>query len=96
MKYLLAILFPPIGFFAVGKPFQGILALFLMFTLIGWPIAVIWAWLVINSAHADTRTQRIVDAMKESGEKPKRAKSLKTAPAKKEKRGQYKRPYGFD
>ena len=87
MKYLLAIIFPPIGFFAVGKPFQGILALFLMITLIGWPIAVIWAWLVINSAHADTRTQRIVDAMKESGANSKRSKSAKAAPAKRQKRG---------
>jgi TM2 domain-containing membrane protein YozV len=74
MKYLIAILFPPIGFFSVGKPFQGILSLVLMFTVIGWPIAVIWCWLVINSAHADKRTQRIVDAMREAKEPAKRTK----------------------
>ena len=41
MRYLLAILLPPIGMLSVGKPFQALLCLVLMFTILGWPFASI-------------------------------------------------------
>jgi uncharacterized membrane protein YqaE (UPF0057 family) len=66
MKYLFAIIFPPLGFISVGKPFQAILSFLLVITLLGWPIAVIWCWLVINGAHADKRTEKLIKALKES------------------------------
>jgi uncharacterized membrane protein YqaE (UPF0057 family) len=62
MKYLLAIVLPPLGLLAAGKPFQAILALLLMITLIGWPIAAIWAVLVVNSANADARNKALIAA----------------------------------
>lgn len=66
MKYLLGLLFPPLGFFAAGKPFQAVISLVLLLTIIGWPIATIWSWLVINSANADARTKRLEKAIRES------------------------------
>jgi uncharacterized membrane protein YqaE (UPF0057 family) len=76
MKYLLALLFPAFGFLAAGKWFQAIIALILQFTLIGWIPATIWAFLVINSHHADKRTARLERAIRESAPK---SKSKKTA-----------------
>lgn len=43
MRLLLAILIPPLVFFTINRPFQGLLCLFLYITVLGWPIAAIWA-----------------------------------------------------
>jgi uncharacterized membrane protein YqaE (UPF0057 family) len=64
MRYLIAILLPPIGMLTVGKVFQAILCLLLMITVIGWPIAAVWAVLVVNSSLADTRNKRVIDEMR--------------------------------
>ena len=61
MRYLLAIVLPPMAMFTVGKPFQAILCLLLMVTVIGWPLASIWAVFVVNSAFADTRVRKLLE-----------------------------------
>lgn len=61
MKVLLAILLPPIGLLAAGKPFQALLNLILMVTIIGWPFAALWAALVVHGAETEKRVRRIVD-----------------------------------
>ena len=66
MRYLLAILLPPVGMLSVGKPFQALLCLILMFTVLGWPFASIWAVLTVHSAFADRRTERIIRAQSEA------------------------------
>jgi uncharacterized membrane protein YqaE (UPF0057 family) len=66
MRYLLAILLPPIGMLSVGKPFQALLCLVLMFTILGWPFASIWAVLVVHGAFADRRTERMIRAQREA------------------------------
>lgn len=68
MRYLLAILLPPVAMFTVGKPFQAILCLVLMMTVIGWPIAAIWAILVVNSSFADTRNKKLIAEMQKQTE----------------------------
>ena len=55
MKYLIAIIFPPIGMLLVGKLGQALLCLVLMLTVIGWPLAAIWAVLVVNNSEHDKR-----------------------------------------
>ncbi len=60
MRYLLGIIIPPVGMLSVGKPFQAILCLLLMVTVIGWPIAAVWALFTINSAFADGRARKII------------------------------------
>jgi uncharacterized membrane protein YqaE (UPF0057 family) len=61
MRYVLAIILPPLAVLLCGKPIQFILNIFL--TLLGWIPGVIHAILVVNSHLADKRTQKIVDAI---------------------------------
>ena len=65
MRYLLALFFPWIVFFTLGKVGQGLLCLILQLTIIGWLPATIWAFISISNYNADKRTDRIVDAMQQ-------------------------------
>ena len=64
MRYLIAILLPPVGLLAAHRPGQALLCLLLMVTIIGWPIAAIWAVFVVNGYYADRRTDRIIEAQR--------------------------------
>ncbi len=64
MLYILAILLPPLGMALCGKLFQGLLCFILMLTVIGWPVASIWAVLVVSDYHADRRNQELIRAMR--------------------------------
>ncbi len=64
MRYLLAILLPPVAVFICGKPIQGIISIFL--TLALWIPGVIHALFVVHSYLADKRTDKIVDAIKDN------------------------------
>ncbi|MGB1685453.1 MAG: YqaE/Pmp3 family membrane protein [Pseudomonadales bacterium] len=63
MRYLLAILLPPVAVFLCGKPIQGIISIFL--TLLFWIPGVVHALFVVHGHLADKRTERIVEAIKE-------------------------------
>ena len=67
MKYIIAILLPPLGMLLVGRTGQAILCLILMITLIGWPLAAIWALLVVNSAETESRVRRAIAEEKRRG-----------------------------
>jgi len=43
MRLLMAILIPPLVFFTINRPFQGLMCAILWLTIIGWPVAAIWA-----------------------------------------------------
>lgn len=58
MLYLFAIILPPVAFFLTGRPFQGILALILQVTVLGWIPAAVWAILVVNEHKANKRAAR--------------------------------------
>jgi uncharacterized membrane protein YqaE (UPF0057 family) len=62
MRYILAIFIPPIAVFLCGKPFQGIISIFL--TLLFWIPGVIHALFVVHNHLADKRTDRIVKAIR--------------------------------
>jgi uncharacterized membrane protein YqaE (UPF0057 family) len=64
MRYLIAIVLPPLAILLCGKPFQALLALILQVTILGWIPAAIWAVLVVNSYQQDKRTNRIIKAMR--------------------------------
>ena len=64
MRYLLAILLPPIAVFVCGKPIQGIINIVL--TLLFYVPGAIHAVLVVHSYYEDKRTSEIVKAIKES------------------------------
>lgn len=38
MKYVIAIVFPPLGMLLAGRVIQALLCLVLMITIIGWPL----------------------------------------------------------
>jgi uncharacterized membrane protein YqaE (UPF0057 family) len=61
MKYIIAILVPPLGMLLAGRPGQALLCLLLMITLIGWPLAAIWALLVVNTAETEGRVRRAIE-----------------------------------
>jgi uncharacterized membrane protein YqaE (UPF0057 family) len=64
VKYLLAILLPPVAVLSVGKPAQAVLNLVL--TLCFFVPGMLHALLVVHSAEADARTQRLIDAQRQS------------------------------
>ena len=43
MRLLMAIFLPPLVFFTINRPFQGLFCAILWLTIIGWPVAAIWA-----------------------------------------------------
>jgi uncharacterized membrane protein YqaE (UPF0057 family) len=61
MRYLLAIICPPLAVLFCGKPFQSLLNLLL--TLCLWIPGVIHAFAVVSSHKADKRTDRVVKAI---------------------------------
>lgn len=60
MRYLLAILLPPVAVLSCGKPFQAILNLFL--TLCLWLPGAAHAALVVHEYHEDRRAERMMRA----------------------------------
>jgi uncharacterized membrane protein YqaE (UPF0057 family) len=58
MKYVLAIIFPPLGMLLAGHAGQALICFILMITIIGWPLAAIWALLVVNSSETEKRVRR--------------------------------------
>ena len=66
MRYLIAILLPPLGMLSVGKVLEAFLCLLLMLTIIGHPIAAIWAVLVVHGSFEDRRARRIEKAARQA------------------------------
>ena len=63
MRYLLAIILPPVAVLLCGKPIQAILNLVL--TLCFWIPGVVHALFVVNSHLADVRAERMIAAVKQ-------------------------------
>jgi uncharacterized membrane protein YqaE (UPF0057 family) len=63
VRYLIAVILPPLAVFLCGKPFQAIISILL--TLCLWVPGVIHALLVVHAHLADVRTDKIVSAIKE-------------------------------
>lgn len=53
MRLLLAIIFPPLVFFTIWRPIQGIFCALLWMTIIGWPVAAIWAVYALSQYRND-------------------------------------------
>lgn len=58
MKYLIAIILPPLGMLMVGRVGLALLCFLLQITILGWPLAAIWAVLVVNNAENDKRLRQ--------------------------------------
>lgn len=64
MRYLLAVILPPLAVLLCGKPGQALLNLIL--TIIGWLPGVIHAILVVNSHKADRRNKELIEAIQQN------------------------------
>ncbi len=64
MKYLVAIILPPLGMLLVGRIGLAFVCLLLQITILGWPLAAIWAVLVVNNAEHDKRLRDALAAQK--------------------------------
>ncbi|MFO0857986.1 MAG: YqaE/Pmp3 family membrane protein [Phycisphaerales bacterium] len=62
MRYVLAIILPPLAVFSCGKILQGFINIIL--TLLGWVPGVVHAALIVNDYKGEQRTNRIVDAIR--------------------------------
>jgi hypothetical protein len=66
MRYVLAVFVPWVAFFTMGKVGQGFLCFFLQLTLIGWPVAALWASFSVANFYDDRRTDRVVNAIQKT------------------------------
>lgn len=57
MRLLLAIFLPFISFFTIGRPFAGLVCLFLQVTLIGWIPAAIWTVFALGQYKTDKKIE---------------------------------------
>ena len=62
MRYLLALLLPPVAVLVCGKPVQALLNLVL--TLLFWVPGAVHACLVVHGHLADKRADRIIAAVR--------------------------------
>ena len=66
MKYLVAILLPPVGMLLVGRPMEAVICLILQLTVFGWLPAAIWACFMVNSHQTEKRLERLVKESKKN------------------------------
>ena len=62
MLYLVAVVAPPVALCLMRKPLLSVVALLLCITFIGWPLASIWAVLLVNQANAERRHRELLEA----------------------------------
>lgn len=66
MRYLLAILLPPVAVFLCAKPIQGLLNIIL--TLMFWVPGIVHALFVVHSHLADNRNKELIKAIKDKND----------------------------
>ncbi|HBW1268230.1 YqaE/Pmp3 family membrane protein [Acinetobacter johnsonii] len=58
MRFLIALLFPWFLFFTIGRPFAGMVCLFLQITILGWIPAAIWAVYALSQYQTDQKIKK--------------------------------------
>ncbi|WP_035349491.1 YqaE/Pmp3 family membrane protein [Edaphobacter aggregans] len=58
MRLLIAFILPWLTFFTIGRPFAGVVCLFLQITLLGWIPATIWAVYALSQYKTDQKIHR--------------------------------------
>ena len=58
MRLLIALIFPWLTFFTIGRPIAGVVCLLLQITLIGWLPATIWAVYALSQYKTDKKIQK--------------------------------------
>ena len=60
MRLLIALIFPWLLFFTIGRPFAGIICLLLQITVLGWIPAAIWAVYALSQYKTDQNIKRAI------------------------------------
>lgn len=55
MRIFLAIFLPWLQFFTIGRPFAGLICLFLQLTIVGWLPAAIWSAYALSQYKTDQK-----------------------------------------
>ncbi|WP_425919402.1 YqaE/Pmp3 family membrane protein [Acinetobacter sp. TSRC1-2] len=55
---IVALIFPWLVFFTIGRPFAGIICLILQITVLGWIPAAIWAVYALSQYKTDQKIKR--------------------------------------
>ncbi len=58
MRLILALIFPWLVFFTIGRPFAGVICLILQITVLGWIPAAIWAVYALSQYKTDQKIKR--------------------------------------
>jgi len=58
MRLILALIFPWLVFFTIGRPFAGVICLILQITVLGWIPAAIWAVYALSQYKTDQKIRR--------------------------------------
>ena len=58
MRLVIALLFPWLTFFTIGRPLAGIICLILQITVLGWIPATIWAVYALSQYKTDQKIHR--------------------------------------
>lgn len=61
MRLILAIFIPFLQFFTIGRPFSGIICLFLQLTIIGWIPAAIWSSYALGQYKSDKKISKALN-----------------------------------
>lgn len=62
MRLLLALIFPWLQFFTIGRPFAGLTCLILQLTIIGWVPAAIWSVYALSQYKTDQKIAKALAA----------------------------------
>ncbi|MFB6331988.1 YqaE/Pmp3 family membrane protein [Acinetobacter variabilis] len=58
MRLLVALIFPWLLFFTIGRSFAGMMCLFLQITILGWLPAAIWAVYALSQYKTDKKIRK--------------------------------------
>lgn len=58
MRLFVALIFPWLTFFTIGRPIAGLVCLLLQITLIGWIPATIWAVYALGQYKTDKKIEK--------------------------------------
>ncbi len=60
MRLIIALLLPPLLFLTIGRIFSAIICAVLQFTLVGWPVAALWAVYSLSQYNTDKKIAKAV------------------------------------
>ncbi|MDY7539894.1 YqaE/Pmp3 family membrane protein [Undibacterium sp. RTI2.1] len=58
MRLLIALIFPWLTFFTIGRPVAGVICLILQITILGWIPATIWAVYALSQYKTDQKIEK--------------------------------------